>query len=311
MNLSAESMPSFQHFPAPLARVAHWLVASNPPLPAPALLKGAANAWVLNKSKPMAYLMGRTKPGGWWYFFLVGVAVKSPLPFLILAGIGVLSLRKFQLHHRWRAMAPVLAILAVLLVTMPVSYNAGVRHVLAVFPLLAIVAGQGSSYLWNMQGTLRWLPRVALLALLCWQAVSTVRANGDFLAFFNELAGRDPAQALLQGCDLDCGQDVFRLSRELQARHISHITLALWFSGDPSRMDLPDFDVPQLGHPVTGWFAISLRALRFGQLFHLSYPLGTFDWLKAYQPVGRVGNTILLYDIPDDGRPHVTVAPPQ
>lgn len=305
MNLSAESMPSFQHFPAPLARVAHWLVASNPPLPAPALLKGAANAWVLNKSKPMAYLMGRTKPGGWWYFFLVGVAVKSPLPLLSLAFLGVLSLRMFEVRRRWRALAPALAALAVLLVTMPVSYNAGVRHVLVVFPLLAIVAGQGSSYLWNMQGTRRWLPRVALLALLCWQAVSTVRASSDFLAYFNELAGSDPSRVLVAGCDLDCGQDFFRLSRELQSRHIDHVTVALWSSADPSRMDLPDFELPQPGHPVTGWFAISLRASRFGQLFHLSYPLGSFDWLKVYQPVGRVGKTILLYYIPDDGRPHV------
>jgi hypothetical protein len=29
--------------------------------------------------------------------------------------------------------------------------------------------------------------RVGLIALLCWQAVSTVRAHADFLAFFNEL----------------------------------------------------------------------------------------------------------------------------
>jgi len=64
--------------------------------------------------------------------------------------------------------------------------------------------------------------------------------------------------------------------------------------------------VPQAYRPVTGWFAISLRALRFGNSFHMMYPPGAFDWLKAYQPVGRVGKTILLYYIPEstegDGR---------
>jgi hypothetical protein len=301
MNLSSQSMPSFQHFPVPLARAARRLIASNPRVPAPAVVKGAAVAWVLNKSRPDAYLLGHIKPGGWWYFFLVGVAVKSPLPFLILAALGVLSLRMFEFHRRWRAMAPALAVLAVFLVTMPVSYNAGVRHVMVVFPLLAIVAGRGCSYLWNMQGS-RLLPaRVALLALLCWQVVSTVRASDDFLAFFNELAGRDPSRVLVSGCDLDCGQDFFRLSRELQHRHISHVTLALWSSADPSQMQLPEFDVPHLDHPVTGWFAISLRALRLGHSFHISYSPRTFDWLKSYQPVGRAGKTILLYYIPEAG----------
>lgn len=75
-------------------------------------------------------------------------------------------------------------------------------------------------------------------------------------------------------------------------------------------MSLPPFDVPQENRPVTGWFAISLRALRFGDSFHMTYPPGTFDWLKAYQPVTHIGKTILLYYIPEDktatkgGLPH-------
>jgi hypothetical protein len=257
---------------------------------------------VLNKEKPAAYLLGHIKDGGWWYFFLLGVAVKSPLPFLILAGVGVASLKKFDAPQRWRAMAPALAALAVFLVTMPVKYNAGVRHVMVVFPLLAIIAGRGCSYLWHLQPRWRIPARLALITLLCWQGVSTVRASSDFLAYFNELAGTDPSKVMVAGCDLDCGQDMFRLSRELQARHISHATLAIWTSADPTQMQLPQFDVPQANHPVTGWFAISLRALRFGNSFHPMYPPGAFDWLQAYQPVAHVGKTILLYYIPEADR---------
>lgn len=202
-------------------------------------------------------------------------------------------------------MAPALAALAVFLVTMPVKYNAGVRHVMLVFPLLAIVAGCGCSYLWHLQEAERFriparvaLGRMAMIALLCWQGVSTLRASRDFLAYFNELAGSDPSKIMVAGCDLDCGQDMFRLSREFQARHITHATLAIWTSADPTQMQLPPFDVPQAYRPVKGWFAISLRALRFGNSFHMMYPPGAFDWLQAYQPMGRVGKTILLYYIP-------------
>jgi hypothetical protein len=303
MNLS--SMPSFQHFPAPLARVGRWLVARDPLLPAPAIIKGVADAYVLNQAHPPAYLLGNIKDGGWWYFFLLGVAVKSPLPFLILAIVGAASLRKFDLQRRWRALAPALAALAVFLITMPVSYNAGIRHVMVVFPLLAIVAGRGCSHLWNMQkGQVQAAPRIAaqavLIALLCWQVVSTVSASTDFLAYFNELAGSDPSQVLVTGCDLDCGQDLDQLAREFQSRHISHATIAVWTSADPARSHLPEFVVPQANRPVTGWFAISLRARRFGSSFHTMYPPGAFDWLNAYQPVAHVGKTILLYYIPEN-----------
>ncbi len=308
MNLSADSIPSFRQFPAPLARAGRWLVASDPLIPAPALIKGVAEAWVLNKEKPAAYLLGHVKEGGWWYFFLVGIAVKSPLPFLVLAAVGVISLKAFDPQRRWRAMAQLLAVLAVLLVTMPVKYNAGVRHVMVVFPLLAIVAGSGCSYLWHQQNGRRPAGRAALILLLSWQLVSTMRAQGDFLAYFNELAGRDPSKVMVAGCDLDCGQDLDLLARELHARHITHATIAMWTSADPSHTDLPGFDVPQAYRPVSGWFAISLRALRFGNSFHMQYPVGAFDWLQAYQPVSRVGKTILLYHIPEDVPPH-TQAP--
>jgi hypothetical protein len=303
MNLSADSIPSFRQFPPPVARAGRWLVASDPLIPAPALIKGVADAWLLNKEKPAAYLLGHIKDGGWWYFFLVGVGVKSPLPFLVLAGVGIISLKTFDAQRRWRAMAPLLAALAVLLVTMPVKYNAGVRHVMVVFPLLAIVAGSGCSSLWHQQEGRRLPARIGLIVLLSWQAVSTMRTQSDFLAYFNELAGSDPSKVMVAGCDLDCGQDLGLLSRELRARHISHATIAIWTSADPSRTDLPSFDVPQAYRPVTGWFAISLRALRFGNSFHMQYPVGAFDWLKAYQPVSPVGKTILLYHIPEDGRP--------
>ncbi|HSY92669.1 MAG TPA: glycosyltransferase family 39 protein [Candidatus Binatus sp.] len=299
MNLSPTSMPSFQHFPAPLARAGRWLVARDPLLPAPALMKGVAVAWVLNHERPTAYLLGRIKDGGWWYFFLLGVAVKSPLPFLILAGVGAASLNKIPPQRRWRALAPALATLAVFLITMPVSYNAGVRHVMVVFPLLAIVAGAGCSYLWQVPAAGRIAARVVVIALLSWQVVSTARASGDFLAFFNELAGRDPSHVLVAGCDLDCGQDLDRLAREFQARHISHATIAIWTSADPARSHLPQFVVPQAYRPVAGWFAISLRARRFGNSFHTMYPPGAFDWLDPYQPVARVGKTILLYNLPE------------
>ena len=70
MHLNSSAMPSFQHFPSPLRFAARHLVAADPLLPAPELLSGMAQAWVLNRNAPQTYLLGRAKSGRWWYSFL-------------------------------------------------------------------------------------------------------------------------------------------------------------------------------------------------------------------------------------------------
>jgi len=314
MQLLPESMPSFQHFPRVVGSVARAFIVKDSVVPAPALLRGVAQAWVLNKSAPGAYLLGKTKSGGWWYFFLVGIAVKAPVPLVILAAIGMGFAIRGAYEGRWSALAPAVAITAILLITMPVKYNAGVRHVLVVFPLMAVLGGYGASVLLETSGRERLLSRAFLISLLCWQAISTIEARHDYIAYFNEFAGPDPSQVLVNGCDLDCGQDVFRLRDELRRRQISHVSLAMWSSADISRMGLPDFDILQPSQPTSGWLAVSDRARLEGDVFHTAYAANAFDWLTKYSPVTRVGKTISLYYIPQGGippsseRPQVNVA---
>ena len=299
MQLSPESMPSFQHFPGPARNIARSMVLRDSWLPAPALVKGAATAWALNKNAPLAYLLGKEKNGGWWYFFLVAVAVKTPLPFLLLCLIGLCVL--FSRALRWTSIAPAAAVLAVFCVTMFVKYNAGIRHVMVVFPLLAVVAGCACGFLWQSPGRWRLLGRSTLVVLLLWQCIASLNAHPDYIAYFNELAGRDPSRVLVTGCDLDCGQDLFRLSRTLHERNISHLNIAVWSSADMSRMNFPAFEIRPPFQPVTGWLAISLRSLRMGDVFHTTYPAGAFSWLDGQKPVEQVGKTIRLYYFPPNG----------
>lgn len=299
MQLTPENMPSFQHFPGPVRSLARSMVISDPVLPAPALLKGIATAWALNKSASLSYVLGKTKTGGWWYFFLVAVAFKTPLPFLILFIVGVAALLTRKRQRRWQALAPAISAIAILLATMGVSYDAGLRHILIVFPLLAMVGGFGAACLWQLPGSASFSGRALLAALLLWQGLASFAARSDYIAYFNPLAGRDPSRVLITGCDLDCGQDLYRLADEVRVQHISHVNIAMWSSADLSYMGLPEVEVLPPFHPVTGWVAISARSLRFGDVFHKTYPPHAFDWLDQYQPKERVGKTIRLYYIPD------------
>jgi 4-amino-4-deoxy-L-arabinose transferase-like glycosyltransferase len=227
MQLAPENMPSFQHFPSPVRGIARYMVIADWVLPAPALLKGVATAWALNKSTPPSYVFGKIKAGGWWYFFLVAVAVKTPVPFLVLCIVGLAAPVARKGERRWHAMAPAVSAIAILLVTMGVSYDAGLRHVLVVFPLLAVVGGFGAAYLWQLSGWPRFGGRALLAALLLWHELASFAARSDYIAYFNPLAGNDPSQVLITGCDLDCGQDLYRLADALRAQHVSHVYIAM------------------------------------------------------------------------------------
>jgi hypothetical protein len=210
------------------------------------------------------------------------------------------DLIRYAREKHWSPLAPAASATAVLLVTMGVSYDAGLRHVLVVLPLLAVTAGSGAACLWKMEGKYRNWGRALLVGLLLWQGFSSFGARSDYIAYFNPLAGKDPSRVLLTGCDLDCGQDACRLAEALRARHVAHASVAIWSSAEMSRIGMPEFTVPEPFQPVTGWVAISKRSLIFGDVFHKTYPPGAFAWLDKYQPVEHVGKTIDLYYIPAD-----------
>jgi hypothetical protein len=300
MQVSPDNMPSFQHFPAPVRSLAREMVVSDWALPAPAFIRGFATAWTLNKIAPPSYVFGRTQNGGWWYFFLAALIVKTPLPFLVLSAIGLVGLVHSVRLKQWAPLAPAASAIGILLVTMTVSYDVGLRHVLVVLPLLAVAAGGGGALLWQHQGKYRTWCRALLAGLLLWQAISSFETSSDYIAYFNALAGSNPSEVLLTGCDLDCGQDLYRLSQVLRARQVAHANIAIWTSAEMSRVGLPEFSVPEPFQPVTGWVAISKRSLLLGDVFHKTYPPGAFAWLGKYQPVQRVGKTIDLYYIPGD-----------
>ena len=285
--------------------VARKVVTANPIVPAPEFFHGVLVAGTLPTTS--SYLLGNMKPGGWWYFFPVAVALKTPLSLLVLAIVGLLHAVRSAHEECWVRLMPPVAILAVFIATLFVTYKVGTRHVLVVLPLLSVLAGGGAFLLWRLEGRNRVWARLALGLLLAWHAIASVRAQNDFLAYFNELAPSDPSRALVTGCDLDCGQDLLRLNQELRARHVTHVSLGVWTSADVAQLGFPAVDVLRPYEPVTGWVAVSARSLRTGtvtrwQNGHVSnttnYPRDALSWIEQYKPVAHVGKTILLYDLP-------------
>jgi 4-amino-4-deoxy-L-arabinose transferase-like glycosyltransferase len=270
-----------------------WAGVSRIPLPAAQIPDGLMLVRVLNHDGHPAFLHGEVRQTGWWYFFPVALALKTPLAVLILAVLGgAVSLKSKGAV----AFAPALCCLAILGACLFSHLNTGLRYLLCLFPMLSIAAAQGTMYLWNQR---RLRPVAA--ALVLWLTVSSLVAHPDYIAYFNELAGAHPENILVDS-DLDWGQDMKRLVWKLHDLKVDHVYLACMWSGDDSKLGLPGWDGLDPYHPVKGWVAVSytnlkLRGLMLAQA--AGRRDGAYDWLLQHQPAARIGKSILLYHITD------------
>jgi hypothetical protein len=264
---------------------------STTPIPMPEIPDGL---WIVHEHNLVghaAYLLGEYRKSGWWYFFPVALAVKSPIAFLLLVATGFALLGRFD----WRRWAPALCAAAMFAACMPARLNIGLRYLLPMFPLLAIVAGGAVAKLWQWRAG-----RAAAVVLLAWLGIAAALAHPDYIAYFNEAASHEPERFLVDS-DLDWGQDVKRLSRKLKELKVQQVYLALHYSGDDSRLDLPPWEGLNPYEQVKGWVGISYTRMKtLGAMVAADSGKTEpgFAWLEQYKPVTRVGKSILLYYIP-------------
>ncbi|MDB6100270.1 MAG: hypothetical protein JWO52_269 [Gammaproteobacteria bacterium] len=276
---------------APTAQTVHRLIAGLQ-LPAPELFDGIRVLREQNREGNRSYLFGQAKNGGWWYFYLVSLAVKTPLAVLLLACIGAAAVlaRYLPDRSRWEIAAPPAAAAMLLIVTAPARINIGVRHVMPMFVFISMLAALGLAVLWQSR-VQRPICRGAALVLVGWLLVSSGKAHPDYLAYFNELGGRDPARILVIS-DLDWGQDLARLATWLHDRQIQHISVGLDTFFDPKTLGFPETNQMRCdaARPV-GWIAMEVRRVRRSP--------ECFTWLGGQPPIATVGKTMLMYYVPE------------
>lgn len=260
-------------------------------VPAPALLSGIGSFLRHGSSGHPTFLLGTPSNRGWWYYFPVGLAVKTPIPLLLLAVAGLGAAAKDAVTRRdWRTAAPAAATIAILAISMKVRVDLGVRLILPVFALLAIVAAQGVARLWAEAG--QWAPRVAIAGLFAWSMLIVVRAHPDHLAYFNALAGDHPEHVLVDS-NLDWGQDLYRLRDTIAARQINDsVRVAYFGTTDIAAAGVPRARELGLHERATGWIAASETYLA-GEWVGRAY-----GWLLDYPPVARIGPSMRLWYIP-------------
>jgi 4-amino-4-deoxy-L-arabinose transferase-like glycosyltransferase len=273
-------------------KVSAW----NINLPAPEFFDGVSFAMYHNSKGHAAYFMGQIRNTGWWYFFPVVLAVKTPLAWLAAVGFGlaVWWSKRAQLAY-WM---PLAFALGILMPAMTSHVNIGVRHILPIFTALSILAGLGLLYLLERTSRAKWARPLAAVLVL-WVAVSGALQHPDYLSYFNELAGSSPERIVLDS-DLDWGQNIIRLQHRLRELGASQVTfgdvnldsnhLMIW-PGLPNVRNLDGF------RQVEGWTAVSPTMWMMRK-----YGLSTRDfsvqpWWVYLHPVEKVG-TLWLYYLP-------------
>ena len=253
----------------------------------------------------VAFLLGKSRDGGWWYFFPVAFALKTPLAFqLLLAAAlavavasaargGTSVLREWMSHG---ARAPAVGAALFLAAAMRSGFNIGIRHILPVMPLLCILAAAGARVLW-VRGAR--IGRAAVAVLFAGSVLSTLAAYPNFLSYLSETAmGRGPRDMLVDS-NTDWGQGLLQLREFMRANRIDRVALGYFGSAIPEGygiryVTMPSFlDLPD--HPE------EREAPRFivvsATLLTGNYVRGDpYAALRHARPVAIVGGSLYVFD---------------
>ena len=274
-------------------------------VPFPELFAGIKQVAKHNEGGHTGYLLGMRRTSGFWYFYEVALAVKTPLPFLALMAWGIgLACRKHE--GLKRLYVPFCFSAAILVVGAFSRINIGIRHVLPIYLGFSILAAVALVRGLEMGSTRAWAPKL-MGALLVWYAASSIFSHPDYLPYFNLLAGSQPEKILVDS-DLDWGQDMKRAGLRLQEVHAPSVAFVT-----NEIVDLQgDFGFPtktgfRPSVPGPGWNLVSKTMWKTARLgLYDSYPDAPL-WPDQYmKEIGspnvpqpeRIGKGMLLWYIP-------------
>jgi 4-amino-4-deoxy-L-arabinose transferase-like glycosyltransferase len=191
----------------------------------------AGVGWQLGHAKlgHAAGLLGGYSQHGWWYYFPVAFALKTPLPVLLLtlAGLawGLTRLRRAREGRLLVLLVPPVLFTVLLMFS---TINIGVRYYLPAYPFFFILAGAMLDDLLR-RGDVRRRALAAALAVLSfgWVAVEAARAYPDHMTYLNQLASGAPHWWYLSDSNVEWGDDVRDLALYLRGRGETRVGGAL------------------------------------------------------------------------------------
>jgi 4-amino-4-deoxy-L-arabinose transferase-like glycosyltransferase len=273
--------------------VPHWFILLRPILIPAEYFKGVAITLLHASGGNEAYLNGRWSHHGWWYYFPLALAMKTPVPFLIFVGAGIVMAMRSRCELRFAELAAWAGAIVYLLSAMCSNADIGVRHILPVYPLVSI--GSACSLVrWTrqVQRARQKLAGWIVVALPAASLACVALAYPHFICYMNRLAGgTGHGYEHLLDSNYDWGQDVIRLRKFLDERGIRKIYLQ--YFGTQAAIEYygiaNDFVSSDAARQIQeGYLVVSAEALMRPE----------WEWLRqSHQPIARVGYTLFVYQI--------------
>ena len=272
----------------------------------------------LDAGRP-TFLLGTNSEQGWWYYFPVAFALKTPLPTLILlvAALIYVGARAYRLWRQgeraqlvqmiWRLTALLSFPLIYFAVALVQPFNIGYRHLLPILPFAFVFISPTSNLASRSPRHLVTLPagaRLLVSALFIWYVISTIRIFPHYLAYFNELAG-GPANGYrsLVDSNLDWGQTWKELKAYQDARGIVQVKLSVGGSNDPAIYDIAYEPItpmkgappvlPSRFNPAPGVYVLSANSYQGVGLADVN----SFDWFRHRRPDAQIGYATFVYTV--------------
>lgn len=247
----------------------------------------------INAAGRPQYLLGQFSNHGWWYYFPVTFAVKTPVGVLAaLALAGALAFRlRDALRPHWRLLlALLLPAAAYFALSMAAGLNIGHRHLLPVYPLLYVALGCVLTAAAREPAGVKWTGA----ALAAVAAAESAAIYPDYLAFFNFAAGGPAAgPRYVLDSNLDWGQAFAAVGRYARREGIARVCLFSFGNGaahryvpgasqlDPAKLDQMD----------------CVAAVSATPLYGLYVGAEVLAPLRQRKPLAVIGHSVYLYDL--------------
>ncbi len=271
-------------------------------VPAAPYVKGVQAVRGLAGGGRPAYLLGQISTTGWWTYFPVAFAVKTPLATLfgLTAATWLLTRRP-----TWDDLFILLPPLLFFLIATTVRLNLGYRHLLPMLPFLALHIGR-LVHLPSYRGIN--LSIYLSVAVALWLAISTLSIYPHFLAAFNPIGG-GPSNGwrVLVDSNIDWGQDLKGLASWMERENVERVKLSWFGSARPEAYGIahdllpgvpygfvdwqdPPFDPQQ---PEPGVYAISVS-----NLVGVALPdHDLYAWFSEREPSTKIGYSVFIYRV--------------
>jgi 4-amino-4-deoxy-L-arabinose transferase-like glycosyltransferase len=250
------------------------------------------------------YLNGKTSLRGFPSYFFVAFALKSSLAFLAVTLLAVVFFFRRPSRFREEGRLFLLPVAVLFLASIGSAYNIGIRHMLPVYPFLAL-AGAAVFARVSEKGPRPAAVVLAFLPLL--SAFELLRIHPHELSYFNALSGGpERGRFILSDSNVDWGLDLKRLAAELSKRRVTDPTI-VYFGGDDVRYrtGVPDFLTEPRAHgslvAVSAYFlAVGPGLTEFHASDTRAAPLRRLltEITQRGRPVGRVGYSTYLFELP-------------